>query len=103
MNGRQFAVAVACRRYWKHNLKTVRRLGTQHGGEFVDAVHFRYEGGQLRSLLSLISYLGSGVYRERYLRVKIPPTNIREYHLQTARLFGDGLANRLLVTDIQHT
>jgi len=27
-----FAAAVCCRRYWRHNLKTVRRLGTKSGG-----------------------------------------------------------------------
>jgi hypothetical protein len=76
LEGKRFAAAVACRRYWRHNLKTVRRLGTDRGGTFVDGIHFRYQGGQLRSLLSLISYLGSGEYRERYLGVKIPPTNL---------------------------
>jgi len=28
---KQFAAAVPCRRYWKHNIKTVRRLGTKGG------------------------------------------------------------------------
>ena len=94
--GKPFAVAVPCRRYWRHNLKTVRRLGTKTGGVFADGIHFRYQGGQVRSLLSLISYLGSGKYRERYLGVKIPPTNIQEYHLEAARKFADGLGDRLL-------
>jgi hypothetical protein len=53
--------AVACRRYWKHNLKTMRRRATKHGGTWVDGIHFRYQGGQVRSL---ISYLGSGENRE---------------------------------------
>lgn len=52
----------------------------------------------MRSLLSLISYLGTGEYRERYLGVKIPPTNLQEHHLQAAREFADGLANRLAGT-----
>lgn len=95
LNGKPFAAAVCCRRYWKHNLKTVRRLGTKRGGDFAGGIHFRYQGGQVRSLLSLISYLGTGEYRERYLGVKIPPTNIQEHHLQAARKFADGLANRL--------
>ncbi len=96
LDGTPFAAAVVCRRYWKHNLKTVQRLGRQRGGDFVDGVHFRYEGGQVRSLLSLVSFLGSGRNKERYLGVKIPPTNIRDYHLQTARTFAQGLADRLL-------
>jgi hypothetical protein len=95
LGGKPFAVAVCCRRYWKHNLKTVRRLGTERGGVFADGIHFRYQGGQVRSLLSLLSYLGSGEYRERYLGVKIPPTNLQEHHLEEARKFADGLADRL--------
>jgi hypothetical protein len=97
LTGRRFAAFVACRRYWKHNLKTVKRLGTRHGGVFVDGIHFRYQGGQVRSLLSLISYLGSGEYRDRYLGVKIPPTNLQEHHLAQARTFADELADRLPV------
>jgi hypothetical protein len=88
---------VCCRRYWKHNLKTVRRLGTERGGVFADGIHFRYQGGQVRSLHSLLSYLGSGEYRQRYLGVKIPPTNLQDYHLEAARKFAAGLADRLLV------
>ena len=99
LKGKPFAAVVACRRYWKHNLKTVRRPGTERGGEFVDGVHFRYEGGQVRSLLSLVSYLASGEYRDCYLGLKIPPTNVRDSQLQTARDFGDGLANHLLGAD----
>lgn len=67
LKGKPFAAAVCCRRYWKHNLKTVRRLGTKRGGVYADGIHFRYQGRQVRSLLSLLSYLGSGKYRERYL------------------------------------
>ena len=96
LGGKPFAAAVPCRRYWRHNLKTVRRLGTKLGGVYTDGIHFRYQGGQVRSLLSLISYLGSGEYRERYLGFKIPPTNIQDYHLEAARTFADGLASRIL-------
>jgi menaquinone-dependent protoporphyrinogen IX oxidase len=96
LKGTPFAAAVCCRRYWRHNLKTVRRLGTKSGGIFADGIHFRYQGGQVRSLLSLLSYLGSGEYRDRYLGVKIPPTNLQNYHLDAARTFADGLADQLL-------
>jgi len=95
LKGKRFAVAVICRRYWRHNLKTVRTLATKLGGVFQDAIHFTYEGGQVRSLLSLISYLGSGEYRPRYLGMRIPPTNIQKYHLEEARKFANGLADRL--------
>ena len=53
------------------------------------------EGGRVRSLISLLSYLGSGQYRERHLGVKIPPTNLQEHQLQQARGFADTPADRL--------
>ena len=93
LGGTRFAAAVPCRRYWKHNMKTVRRLGTERGGTFVDGIHFRYQGGQIRSLLSLLSYLGTGEYRERKWGVKIPPTNLQEHHLEEAETFAGTLAD----------
>jgi hypothetical protein len=99
LNGKPFTGVVCCRRYWKHNLKTVKRLGTKCGGSFTDGIHFRYQGGQVRSLLSLLSFLGTGEYRERYHGIKIPPTNIQDYHLDQARKFADTLADRLVDTD----
>ena len=48
----------------------------------------------MKSLLSLLSYLGSGEYRNRYLGVPIPPTNIEDDQLDTARRFASGLADR---------
>jgi menaquinone-dependent protoporphyrinogen IX oxidase len=95
LNGRQFAAFVVCRRYWGHNLRTVKKLAEQHGGRFLDGAHFKYEGGQVKSLLSLLSYLGSGEDRDRYLGVRIPPTNIQKYHLQAGRAFANELADRL--------
>jgi hypothetical protein len=96
LKGKQFTAAVPCRRYWKHNLKTVRRQGAKRGGTWVDGISFRYQGGQVRSLLSLISYLGSGKYREKYLGIRIPPTNLQESQLDEARAFAGWLADRLV-------
>jgi len=41
LKGKQFAAAVPCRRYWRHKLKTVKRLGAERGGVFTDGIHFR--------------------------------------------------------------
>jgi flavodoxin len=98
LKGKRFAVAVLCRRYWKHNWKTVRRLGTNCGGSFIGGIHFAYEGNQIRSMLSLISYLASGEYRTRYLGLKIQPTNLREYQLVEARKFANELADEIFAT-----
>lgn len=96
LQGQRFTATVACRRYWKHNLKMVKRLGTEHGGKYIDGIHFAYQGGQIRSLLSLISYLGSGEYRDRHLGVKIPPTNLQPGDLEQARALAAGLADGLV-------
>ena len=95
LSGKPFAVFVVCRRYWHENLKTVRKLGEKQGGQYVNGVHFGYPGGQVRSLLSLTSYLGSGEYRDRYMGVRIPTTNVQPEQLEQARSFAVGLADRL--------
>jgi menaquinone-dependent protoporphyrinogen IX oxidase len=91
----RFAAFVVCRRYWGFNLRAVQRLGVERGGEYVDGIHFSFAGGQVRSLLSLISYFGKGENRERYLGVKIPPTNLKPGYLEQAQAFATGLADRL--------
>ncbi len=75
-------------------------MGTKLGGSYSDGIHFRYQGGQARSLLSLISYLGSGEYKPRFLGVKIPPTNLQAYHLDEARAFAGRMADRLTGADL---
>jgi hypothetical protein len=95
LKGRHVGAFVVCRRYWKNNIKTVQKLAEAHGATDVETTHFRYLGGQVRSLLSLISYLGTGEYHERYLGVKIPPTNLQPSHDTEARDFAAKLADRL--------
>lgn len=96
LDGTPFAVFVVCRRYWRENLNAVRKLAEKSGGRYVGAVHFTYPGDQVRSMLSLTSYLGSGEYRERYLGLKMPPTNVNDDQLEESRRFAAKLADRLL-------
>jgi menaquinone-dependent protoporphyrinogen IX oxidase len=95
LDRKRFATFVVCRRYWRNNLKTVKKLGTKQGGEYVNGIHFTFAGGQVRSLLSLISYLGKGENRERYLGVRIPSANLKPDYLEEARTFANELADRL--------
>ena len=101
LDGKPFAAYVVCRRYWSINLKAVKKLGTKRGGEFVDGAHFSFAGGQVRSLLSLLSYFGKGEDRERYLGVKIPPTNLKPDYSEQARAFAAGLADGMTATPIE--
>ena len=93
--GKPFAAYVVCRRYWSINLKEVRKLGTAQGGRYLDGTRFQFAGGQIRSFLSLISYYGKGEMRERYLGVKIPPTNLKPDFLGQAQAFANKLADSL--------
>src|SRR3954469_23792229 len=93
--GRRFTAFVVCRRYWRGSLRTVRKLGIRHGGSYVDGIHFTFAGGQVRSLVALVSFLRSGRTRERLLGVTIPPTNLGPEHILAARSFAQGLADEL--------
>jgi hypothetical protein len=93
--GKPFAAYVVCRRYWSINLKEVRKRGTAQGGKYVDGIRFTYEGGQIRSLLSLLSYFGKGEMRERSLGIRIPPTNLKPDFGDQAEEFANKLADSL--------
>lgn len=90
-----FAVFVACRRYWRENLAATRKLAEKRGGRYADEIHFTYPGNQIRSMLSLTSYLATGRYQDRYLGVRIPRTNISADQLVAARQFAESLSDRL--------
>jgi hypothetical protein len=93
--GKPFTAYVVCRRYWSVNLKEVKQLGTADGGTYLEGTRFTYEGGQIRSLLSLLSYFGSGEMREHALGIKIPPTNLKPDFVDQARAFANQLADTL--------
>jgi len=95
LTGRPFSAYIVCRRYWSLNLKEVRQLGSAQGGEYFDGIRFAYEGGQVRSLLSLLSYFGTGEMRERSLGIKIPPTNLKPDFRNQADAFANQIADRL--------
>jgi hypothetical protein len=76
--GKPFAAFVVCRRYWSINLRAVKKLGVRRGGEYVNGIRFSFAGSQVRSLLSLLSYLATGENRERCLGYGFPrPTSSR--------------------------
>jgi len=93
--GKPFSAYVVCRRYWSVNLHEVQRRGIAQGGKYIDGIRFTYEGGQVRSLLSLLSYFGKGEMRERSLGLKIPPTNLKPDFGDQATAFANKLADSL--------
>lgn len=91
-----FAVFAVCRRYWSINFNNVVKRAGERGGRFVGGTHFVFDGGQVRSLLSLISSLGTGETRKRYLGIKIPPSNLQADDLEAAREWATSLADRAM-------
>jgi menaquinone-dependent protoporphyrinogen IX oxidase len=96
LSGKPFAVFVVCRTFWQANLEGVRELAEEQGGRYVDEIHFTYPGDNLRSMLALTSYLGTGEYRKKSLGLKLPPTNVQPEQLEQTRAFAGRLADRLL-------
>jgi hypothetical protein len=46
-------------------------------------------------MLALMSYLGTGVSKDRYLGMKLPPANLMPSYIEEARAFANELADRL--------
>jgi len=96
LRGKRFTSFVVCRRYWSINLRAVKKLGRAQGGEYVDGIRFTFEGGQIPSFMSLVSYLGKGENVERYHGMKIPPSLLMPSFTDQARAFANGLADGLV-------
>jgi flavodoxin len=94
-DGKRFGAFVVCRRYWSINLRSVRRLGAKQGGEYTCGTHFTFAGSQVRSFLSLLSYLEKGENSERYLGLKIQPYGLKTDYLEQAQAFANELADGL--------
>ncbi len=91
--GKPFSAYVVCRRYWSVNLREVRKLGVAQGGKYLEGIRFTYEGGQVRSLVSLLSYFGKGTMVDRAGGLKIPPTNLKPDFAIEADAFANQLAD----------
>jgi menaquinone-dependent protoporphyrinogen IX oxidase len=95
LDGTPFAIYVVCRRYWSINMKAVKKLATKRGGKYVGNLHFVYAGKQIRSFLAMMSNFKHGENRNRYLGVKIPPTNLQVGYHEQAHVFADELVDQL--------
>jgi multimeric flavodoxin WrbA len=93
--GKRFAAIVVCHRYWKSNLATVKKLGIRKGGKFVNGIHFVAAGGPVGSMLALMSYFATGVIKDRYLGVRIPPANLQPSYVGECKAFAGELADSL--------
>ena len=96
MRGKPFASASVSRRYYKGNLKGIRKLGEANGGNLVGETHFVVAGGQVKSMLSWLAYMKHGEPRARVLGMKMPPPNLKpDFGLQARSFVDEVLDNRV--------
>jgi len=92
LDGKPFAGFSTSRRYWRHNVGSIRRFGEANGGRWIAETHFVAEGNQVQSMLAWLSYMSGFTYFDKFLR--LPPTNLQPGFESQARQFAEGLADR---------
>jgi hypothetical protein len=51
--------------------------------------------GPIGSMLALMSYFGTGVIKDHYLGLKIPPANLQPSYVREAQAFAGELADSM--------
>ncbi len=95
LGGKPFAVASVSRRYYKGNLKDVKKLGEEDGGRWVGQTHFVVAGGQVKSMLSWLAYMKHAEARKRVLGLTMPPPNLKPGYEEQARGFIVGVVGQI--------
>lgn len=96
LDGKPFAAASVSRRYWKGNIKGIRMLGVRNGGRWIDETHFLAAGGQVRSMLSWLSFMFFGGPRGHFLGIPLPPPNLKPDFEEQAKSFADSLVESVI-------
>jgi menaquinone-dependent protoporphyrinogen IX oxidase len=96
LKGKPFAAFSTSRRYYKDNLKTIRKAGEANGGTFIDATHFVSDGNQVMSMWSWLAFMRHDEARERSFGVKMPRPNLKSDYEQQAVTFINGVADAAL-------
>ena len=96
LEGKPFAAYSTSRRYYKGNLKTIRKAGEASGGTFIDDTHFVSDGNQVMSMWSWLAFMRHDEARERSFGVKMPRPNLQADYERQAVGFIDGVADVVL-------
>ena len=96
--GKPFAVFTTSRRYYKGNIKTIRALGEDHGGRFIDATHFVADGNQVMSMWSWLAFMRHNEPKARSLGVKMPRPNLKVDYAAQAEEFIASVAKEALAS-----
>src|SRR5262245_17737832 len=77
LDGTPFALFTTSRRYFKGNIKTMRELGEQAGGRYIDATHFIADGNQVMSMWSWLAFMRHNEPKERSFGTRMPRPNLK--------------------------
>ena len=93
LDGKQFAAVSVSRRYYKGNLRDIRKLGEQAGGSWAGETHFVSDGNQVMSMASWLVFMRKNEPRRRYLGIPLPRPNLRADYADDAKRFAAELAD----------
>ncbi|MEO8494133.1 MAG: flavodoxin family protein [Planctomycetota bacterium] len=99
LDGKRFAVFTVCRKAWWNNMRNVKKLARKQGGTFVDGAAFCFQGSDLRSALSFISYMENDANLERFWGLKIYEFGVPAEGIARAKEFARELAAGLQTPD----
>ena len=93
LDGKPFAAASVSRRYYRGNLKAIRKLGERNGGRWIDETHFLAAGNQVMSMLSWLAFMFFGGPRGHFLGIPLPKPNLKPDYEEQAKTFVDAVAD----------
>jgi hypothetical protein len=96
--GKRCAAVAVAHRYWRDDLRILKEHIVKRGGEYVDGGHFTAGGGPVDSMLALFSYLSTGVTKDRYFGIKIPPATLEPRYIGQSQALANRLADNLITT-----
>ena len=99
LKGKRFAVFTVCRKLWWNNMRRVRKMARKQGGTFVDGAAFCFQGNDIQSALSFISYMKHDANLDRFCGVKIYEFGVPAEGIARAKEFARGLAAGLQTPD----
>jgi menaquinone-dependent protoporphyrinogen IX oxidase len=93
--GKPIAVFAVCRKLWWNNMRKVKQLAKRQGARFVDGAAFCFQGNQIQSALSFISYLKNDQDLERVWGIRIYRFGIPEDGIARAQEFASKLVGSI--------
>jgi hypothetical protein len=99
LDGKRFAVFTVCRKIWWNNMRRVKKMAKKQGGEFVDGAAFCFQGSDLQSALSFISFMKNDANLDRFWGFKIYPFGVPEEGISRAKDFARQLSGELTKAD----